>query len=76
MASIWQDQDEDPATYNMVSSVHDMTDQEFCEFCQMVKQACDCGQEVIEGVPAIEVYNLAVSDAEFRHRLRGADFSI
>ncbi len=74
--SFWQEQDENPATFNLVKRVHDMTDEEFCEFCQIVKHACECGLEDFQGVPTSEAYNLAMSDAEFRHRLRGVDFPI
>lgn len=76
MPSAWEDLDEDPAVFAMVRRVHDMSDLEFCEFCQMVCHACECGQETIDGVPSGEAYRLAVSDAEFRHKLRGVEFPI
>ncbi len=76
MPSAWEHQDENPATHVLVRRVHDMDDDEFCEFCQMVRRACDCGQEIFQGVPTAEAYNLAVADAEFRHKLRGVSFPI
>ena len=76
MPSAWKYQDENPATYTMVRMVHDMSDEEFCEFYQTVKRACECGEDQVQGVPTSEAHNLAVSDAEYRHRLRGVNFPI
>ncbi len=76
MPSAWEDQDENPAVFAMVRRVHDMSDEEFCRFCQVVKRACECGLEEVKGVPTSEAYNLAVADAEFRHKLRGVRFPI
>lgn len=76
MSSKWEEQDENPATHDLVRCVHDMPDGEFADFCKFVWSAMNNGEEVVRGVPVGEVYNLVLGDADYRRRLRKVQFPL